>query len=256
VIVVAASIVAGCGSPRSTVNEQSTVENAVALYIAGDYENAEVLFEEVLDDPDSDEDLLTAHLYLGRIYLAENEYQKAANVLSTGKALGGDARFDEYFAIAASHLRASSSQIIQEDIISRGQLAALLKDMFGEALKGKVGESVGTERRSGSDKEHWADAYVYFAETSGMMTKLPDGSFHPDAKVTRPAFFVVVCRLTELLGLPRGVRDDVFPGGLRDTIESLGGEHPDHDKNGYVSGRDAKVVLNTVAKAAGLQEEP
>ena len=208
-IVVAASIVAGCGSPRSTVNEQSTVENAVALYIAGDYENAELLFEEVLDDADSDEDVLTAYLYLGRIYLGENEYQKAANVLSTGKALGGDARFDEYFAIAASHLRASSSQIIQEEIISRGQLAALLKDTFGEALEGRMGESAGTDRQSDPDKEHWADDYVYFAETSGMMTKLPDGSFHPDAKVTRPAFFVVVYRLIEMLDLPGGDRKSV-----------------------------------------------
>ena len=84
------------------------------------------------------------------------------------------------------------------------------------------------------------------------MTKLPDGSFHPDAKVTRPVFFVVVYRLTEMLGLPGAVRDDVFPGGLRGTIESIAEEQQDDGKDGYVSGRDVMDVLNTVAQAAGL----
>ena len=121
-----------------------------------------------------------------------------------------------------------------------------------EAAVVEWAEAAGNGEREGRDKEHWADPYVYFAETSGIMTRLPDGSFHPDAKVTRPAFFVVVFRLTELLGLPGGVRNEAFPGGLRDTIESLDGQQPENGKDGYVSGRDAMVVLNTVAKAVGL----
>ncbi len=247
-IALTVSILAGCGSPRSTVDDKSTVEQGVALYIAGDHAGAELLFLEVLDNPESDEDLVTAHLYLGRIYLEANEYQKAADVLSAGRALGGDVRFDEYFEIAASHLRASSSQIIQEDVISRGQLAALLMDMFGDVLDREM--RAGT--REESDTTHWAEGCVHFAETTGVMKKLPDGSFHEDANVTRPAFFMVVARLAHLLGLEDGVEAEAFPGGFREAVVTLDAENTTSGNEGYVSGREALSVLGIVARAAGI----
>ena len=216
----------------------------MTCFIAGDYEEAEVLFQQVLDDPDSDEDLLTAHLYLGRIYLEREEYKKAAEMFSAGKALGGDARFAAYFEEAASHLRVSRRTIIQENEISRGQLAALLQDMF----EGAFDAGGNTSERAQTAEKHWSTGYTEFAEEVGVMNRLPDGDFHPDAKVTGPAFFVIVSRLAEKLGLSESIVEEAFPGGMRGAVAALDAE----SKEGLVSGREAVSVLTAVARAAGL----
>jgi hypothetical protein len=245
-LAVAAMLAAGCGAPHSTFGERSTVEEAVGCFVAGDYDGAEALFREVLDQPASDEDLVTAHLYLGRIYLERQDYDRAADMFSAGKALGGDVRFDGYFEEAASHLRISPETIIQEEIISRGQLAALLKEMFEGAL-GTGNEDANETRPTAA---HWSSGYTLFVERSRVMKRLPDGDFHPDGKVTRPAFFVIVSRLTGKLGLSADVLEDAFPGGLRAAVASVDDAGGD-ETSSFVSGREAVSVLETVARAAG-----
>ncbi len=103
-IVLCALALGGCGSPRTTVVENASLEKAIAFYIDGDLPRSEALFNSIIKQGRADDDYRTAYLYLGRIYLAQHDYEKAADALWRGKALGGDVRFDEYLGIAQRHL--------------------------------------------------------------------------------------------------------------------------------------------------------
>ena len=255
-IVLTALALAGCGPPRTTVVENASLEKAIAFYIDGDLQRAEALFNEITKQGRADDDYRAACLYLGRIYLAEGDYQKAADVLSAGKALGGDVRFDEYFEIAQRRLTTSPERIVQLERITREQLAALIDHMFGSILDGPT-EAPGAVRASPLTREEHSEGRpasdaVGVVSRTGVMTALADGEFHPDEKVTRPAFYAVVKRLVDALDAPSSVMTEMFPGGYRETLspQAAGGEK--RDGTGFVSGREAVQTLKTLARRVGL----
>jgi len=259
--VLTAATLAGCGSPRTTAGKNASLEKAIACYIDGDLDGAESLFLEATKASLADEDLQTAYLYLGRIYLARGDYEKAADVLSTGKALGGDLRFDEYFEVARGHLVSSPARIIQLERITRRELAALVDGMFGPRLRERWGE--GQEERgaeSGAADQPGQPAEEDPFEVlgrAGVTGVFSDGDLHGEEMVTWPAFYVFVSRLAGALGGERGVTNEIFPGGYRAVLTARG-TATENDTAGdyegasiFVSGRDALSALETLDRSLG-----
>ena len=254
-IVVTALTLAGCGSPRTTVVENASLEKAIAFYIDGNLQRAEALFNEITKQGRGDDDYRTACLYLGRIYLAAGDYQKAADALSAGKALGGDVRFDEYFEIAQRHLTSSPERIVQLERITREQLAALIDHMFGSILDSPI-EAPGAVRPTPLTREEYAEGEpardpIGVVSRTGVMTPLADGEFHPDEKVTRPAFYAVLTRLVDALDAPSSVMAEMFPGGYRETLSPQGAGGEIKDAPAFVTGREAVQTLQTLARRIG-----
>ncbi len=260
VIALAAITLIGCGTSGTTVEGKSSLDKAIASYIDGDLERAEALFDELVRQPLPREDLQTAYLYLGRIYLATGKYDRAAEVLSAGKALGGDVRFDEYLEVASRHVNATAHRIAQETRITRAQLAVLINDLFDPTPRERPaasGTNGTTERAKHMGVEgHWAEDYIEVAFSTGAMTTLPDGEFHPDEGVTRPALYAIVSRIVDSHHISRTVVEDLFPHGYRGTIESSTAGGVNRIGYEFVSGKEAIAALKEVARAAGASESP
>ena len=212
-------ILGGCGSPRTTAVEDASLQDGIVSFIDGDLDRAESLFVKVTRESRSDADLQTAYLYLGRIYLARGDYVKSADALSTGKALGGDVRFDEYFEEAQRHLLTSPARIRQLERITRGQLAALIGEMFGVA----PGEVMGV---------------------------LPDGELHASEAVTRPAFYAIVSRLANVLGAGDAGKA-VLNGGYRSALEAPSETEHEPPQGDFIAGREAVDTLETLKGLLG-----
>jgi tetratricopeptide (TPR) repeat protein len=254
VVALAAATLSGCGPPRTTVVEDSSLETAIACFIDGDLDRAETLFEEITHEPHSDEDYRSAYLYLGRIYLARGDYVKAADALSAGRALGDDARFDEYFEIARRNLATTPARVGQISGITRGELAALLDHVFGSMLRGRnvePGSSVEGDSVPTADPR---DAPVELVTRAGLMDFLPDGEFHPEEKVSWPAFYIISNRIVDSFGGDRKSLSDAFPRGYRGTIYASPGVHGETASGQVVSGREALRICEALASA--LQLDP
>ena len=260
-IVLAAATLAACGSPRTTADNDAPLEKAIASYIDGDLDAAEPLFLEVTSGSQADEDLQTAYLYLGRIYLARGDYVRAADALSTGKALGGDVRFDEYFEVARRHLMTSPARMIQLERITRRELAALAGKIFGDRLRESWGgaHEEGGARSESADRsgERAAEDPFDLLGRAGVMSAFPDGDLHGEEAVTWPAFYVFVSRLAEALGGARAVTNDLFPGGYRSVLttggSAIGSDAPSGKEQAavFVSGREAVSTLETLDRTLG-----
>jgi hypothetical protein len=255
-IVSVSLMLSGCGSPKTTGNGESTLESAIAHYIEGDLETAETLFTEVTQQQKSREDLTTAYLYLGRIYMARGDYENAAAAFSSGKLVGGDIRFDEYFELATTRSGVSAAKISLEPTVTRGEIAALIHAMFANALDARAvtnvtppeGTTIGDEKKD----VHWADVYFEALTPTQVMGPLPDGAYHADAQVTRPAFFVVASRLVSRLCLDPRVIEGMYPGGYRSALDGDRGNAALERDEGYVTGREVVDHFERIAVAAGL----
>ena len=277
-----ALFLAGCGSPRTTVGGNTSLDRAIALYIDGDFQRAEVLLTQITRGGGADEEVAAAYLYLGRIYLARGDYEKATDAFSAGRTLGGDIRFTEYFEEARRHLTGSPRRIVQLPRITRAQLAGLIEDMFGSRLVGcpGTGEIRSPEQEPGipmgSDGGQGTDGSVNGVAArrgeraidcvlqAGVMTVLPDGDFHAADEVTAPAFYAVVQRLARVLGAEGDVGASLFPGGFRGATGRGGGEGERVEGEGgtetgggdaFVSGREAHRILVALAAACGSGSE-
>ena len=256
-IVLCALALGGCGSPRTTVVENASLEKAIAFYIDGDLQRSEALFNAIIKHGRADDDYRTACLYLGRIYLAQHDYERAADALWRGKALGGDVRFDEYLEIAQRHLSVSPKRILQLETVTREQLAGLIDQMFGSVLVDSGGttgavmaSAPGAHREADAEREADRDPIGVVTRT-GVMTRFADGEFHPDEKVTRPAFCAVVARLAGAIDAPPGVMNEMFPGGYRESLSPQSVAAGDRGGIRFLSGREAVEVLQALARRVG-----
>jgi hypothetical protein len=254
-VVLAIVIFFGCGSPRTTVEGKSSLEKAIHYYIEGDLDRAEALFTKVTQQQNSDEDVQTAYLYLGRIYMAQGDTERAADAFSAGRMLGGNIRFDDYFAIVTRGVDVSAAAIAREPHVTRAQLAALIVTVLGPALpvgKSDVSRPTTRDRPTDNAEGHWAYQYIETVKSAGVMPVLPDTRFHPDEKVTRSAFYIVVARLVAALDMGAELMREILPGGFRDTLTGGEWERGSDPGNEYVSGQKVVEVLEAVSDVAGL----
>ncbi len=248
-------ILLGCGSVRTADNGDTSLENAVSYYIDGDLESAEALLTRIVQQPASDEDLQTAYLYLGRIYMARGDYERAASAFSSGKLAGGDIRFDEYFELASTRSGVSAAKIARQRTVTRAQMAVLIHTMFGGALdttRQATSNTPPDTARTGDEKRHWAAVSIEAVMRAGVMDMLPDGRFYPEERVTKPSFFVTAARVAAALGLAPGVVEEIVAGGYRGSLPSA---EPDAAGAGdvlYIGGREVVDGLERIASAAGL----
>ncbi len=252
-IALAAATLLGCGPPGTTVVEDTSLETAIACFIDGDLGRAETLFEEITHEPHSDDDYRSAYLYLGRIYLARGDYAKAADALSAGRALGDDARFDEYFEIARRNLATTPARVGQIDAITRGELAALLDHVFGSLLRGRHGERGSSEEGDSVRVTNGGGPPIEFVTRAGIMDFLPDGEFHAEDKVSWPAFYIISSRIVDSFGGDREALSDVFPRGYGGTLDASQGNNGAPASGQLVSGRDALRICEALAGALELE---
>jgi hypothetical protein len=128
--------------------------------------------------------------------------------------------------------------------------------MFGSILEGSS-ETPGAARATPPTREEHAERQpardpVGVVSRTGVMTALADGEFHPDEKVTRPAFYAIVTRLVDALDAAPSVMAEMFPGGYRETLSPQGAGAEKKDGIAFVSGREAVQTLQTLARRVGL----
>jgi tetratricopeptide (TPR) repeat protein len=233
----------GCSGRDTQPRGSEELDRAIALYIAGEYERAVEALVELTGKLESEGDLQTTYLYLGRSYLSLGDYVRAADAFSSGILLGGGIEFDQYLETAQQHLRSTPRIIGTQEFMTRGQLAALIDNLFGRLLEYQTvpgGNAVDMET-------HWARAYASRMYAARVMLPLADGSFRADAAVTYPAFYVTVLRLARAAGIPGEAVAAHFPNGLRGVVESSGSSI---DGDARMTGSEATRILESLLEAS------
>ncbi len=227
----------GCSPAGVGRDSRSELDAAIGLFIEGRHQEAASHLKKLTGHLDSDGDVLSAYLYLGRSYMALGDYGPAANAFSTGRSLGGGLEFDEHLRAAQNHLRVTPRNMGAQESLTRAQLAALIATTFDAWL-----EDTSDPAAAGvADVEnHWAREYVGRVRAAGIMDVLPDGAFHPDDVVTAGAFYLVMRHSVEVFGIAAEILESFFPQGLRGAIggSRAGGR--------WVSGREATTVLQSL----------
>jgi len=235
----------GCSGRDSKPRGSEELDSAIALYIAGEYEKAVEALIELTGTLESEGDLQTTYLYLGRSYLSLGDYAHAADAFSSGQLLGGGIEFDQYLDTAQQHLRSTPRITGTQESVTRGQLAALIDNLFGPLLEYQT-----VPAESAADMQtHWARAYVSRMQAAGIMQPLADGSFRADAEVTYPAFYVTVLRLARAADIPDEAVEAHFPNGMRGVVTSSGsGLGAQGDAR--LTGSEATRILESLLEAS------
>jgi tetratricopeptide (TPR) repeat protein len=196
------------------------------LFVEGNYAEAVERLEELSQKLRSKEALAETYLYLGRGYMALGQYNRAIDAFTLGAAYGGPSPFREYLQRLSLIVESAPENITRADKITRGQLAVTIDRVIYDRSPGQNGDlpEYGRDQVGGC-----------VSVQRGMMSKLPDGSFHAEDHVTRGQFYVVVSRL--LNAEVKSTAADVFPGGF-DWV--TGGPS-------FVSGREVISILERVA---------
>jgi hypothetical protein len=227
----------GCSSNRGAGKSSGALDSAVALFIDGNYQQAVEAFGKLIDRLDSEEDVLSAYLYLGRSYEALGDYVAAAEAYSTGRLIGGGVQFEEHIVSVQQHLRTSPRSLQVQRDITRAQLAGLII-----RLRGRPNEFVATDVPD--LQGHWAREYAAAVVADGIMQVMPDGKFHPDDRVTVAAFYAVLMRAGAVLDVAMDAIDVYFPGGMSGILIDGGAER-------HIAGRDATEILQTLLAQVG-----
>ncbi|MBM7648408.1 hypothetical protein JOC78_001350 [Bacillus ectoiniformans] len=81
----------------------------------------------------------------------------------------------------------SRNRFRPNDVLTRGQMAKVMVNAFN--LKGSSSKEF-----TDVPANHWARNYIKTLDASGLTTGYPDGSFHPEDKVTRAQFVTFLYR--------------------------------------------------------------
>jgi hypothetical protein len=204
----------------------------MGAFISGDYADAAARFENLADKAKTEEQLRDVYWYLGRVYLAAGQYNGAIDAFTTGRAHGGGVEFDEYLRQLDALVSGDPDNVVRSERITRVQLAVLIDRMFF------------TDRDAGGEQSPPAHTGELSGQLEsverGVMDSLPDGRFHPEAFVTRGAFYVAVSKLirVENIDVDTGV---LFQNGFAWVLD--GGE----DDGKFITGKEAVGVLERVA---------
>jgi tetratricopeptide (TPR) repeat protein len=244
-LLAAATFVAhGCSSRDVERGGSKQLDSAIALYITGQYEQAVDDLIELTGKLESDEDLRTAYLYLGRSYMSLGDYAAAADAFSSGRLIGGGIEFDQHLLTAQQHLRTTPKIIGAQEALTRAQMAALLYSLFGDEPQDDTGTG------AADMQQHWAKTYMLRMQAAGVMEALPDGDFHPDAYVTYPAFYVTVLRSARAFDIPAWAIEQHFPGGFRKAISVRRSSRDPQGSGPWIPGREATEILQSLLKAS------
>ena len=225
-------MVASCGTRHGRERPES-LDLAIAAFIAGDYEVAIGRLEPLTADDQSEDVRQEAYLFMGRAYLAQGRFDRAIDAFVAGKAHGGGSVFDAYLARLDVLVSSSPERLERTDWVTRAQLAALV-----DRLVYSGGDDVLTAPGAAFDSTAAIPALQSIRR--GVVGPLPDGTFRPEAPVTRGAFYAAVCRLLRELEIT-SPPSTFLEGGFRWAME---GAEPR-----YVTGEEAISVLERIVEA-------
>jgi hypothetical protein len=230
-------VVCSCGPSASVSGPwagDNEMEAAVSAYIAGDYGEATARLEALADKADTPEKLREVYWYLGRAYVATEEYSKAIDAFTAGKAHGGGFEFDEYLRRLAALVAGDPDNVARSERVTRAQLAVLIDRMF-------YGPDGGTAERPPQPGSAGSVEQLTVV-ARGVMGRLPDGDFHADAHVTRASFFAAVSRLITDRGIDVDTAE-LFAGGFAWALET------DAEQGHFVTGKEVVATLRRVSAA-------
>ncbi len=219
----ALSMVAGCTGSRSG-DASSRLDDAIGLFIAGEYDVAAPDFVRLTGELSDDEQLQTAYLYLGRSYLELGEYSRALEAFSNGQLIGGGVQFDAYIAEAQSHLGTTSRLLRALDSVNRQQLSEMVRELFL------------------SDRDGLPDDAPEAVVEAGLMENLPDGEFHAQTPVTRASFFFVMQRCAAQAVNGDTAMSRAYPQGFRSALAA---------GDTWIGGEEAYLALAALKDRAG-----
>ncbi len=225
---------AACSSAPGSP-DRSQLDQAIGLYVEGDYAGALGRLEELADEEKDETLLIEIQLYLGRTYLAMEDYNRAIDSFRAGRAMGGGIVFDEFLLRLDQVVSGAPGPLVASMQINRRQMASLVDRMFFTDMADIGGQPVAGSASAAHELRR------------EIIPVLADGDFHSEELVTRASFYAVVARLLD--GFSIGVEPaSFFDGGYSwiFTQEALR-----EGKPAYVSGRDAVSVLEKVVEARG-----
>ena len=239
--------VAAC-SPRTAVDGEAELEQAIILYVAGDYETARERFNALVGRLQPDDELETAYLYLARCNEALGDYQAAVDALSAGLVIRGDALFQKHFYALRNKIEADPDYLIKQQELSRAHLACLYDELFLSAPKENDVQIIpprlaGTFFLPADVREHWAGERIRRVLMTGAMAVLPDSLFHPDDKVTRAAFFFAARRMESRLLKPDQNVSILFPNGFEPLFREQLAAQDNPQLTALITGREAVGLL-------------
>jgi len=195
------------------------MDAAIALFVSGEYGDAVVALNDVIESNDDMGIRLEAYCYLGRAHLELGDKNAAVGAFRTAVHLGDMGPSVDYLARLSAELESRPGTIDRSLSVSRRQLAASLVRILQP------------DPRSGAlDTTEPALERVVAA---GWMIRIPDGELHPAEPVTRSAFFITVSRLLTESGLSEAA--SVFPS-------------VDYRSTELITGRELAPVLERIAQ--------
>ena len=197
----------------------------------GRYAEAASVLEELSGEIKSKEGRVELYLYLGRAYLAMEQYDKAIDAFAAGVSYGGSGPFQEYLTRLARMKESSPENVAKAETITRLQLALVIDRLV-------LGASTDADTPTGVQPSRLFEESA--SVKNGVVAALPDGDLHSGDKVTRAALYAVVCRLLDRMSSPVSA-EEIFPGGFA-WVTSL-----EAGADGFVSGKDAVFYLQKVA---------
>jgi tetratricopeptide (TPR) repeat protein len=226
--------IAACSSaPRSP--DRGQLDQAIGLYVTGDYAGALERLEALADKEKNESLQIETQLYLGRTYLALEDYNRAIDTFRAGKALGGGVVFDEFLLRLDQVVSGAPGPIAASMQINRSQMASLVDRMFFTDMADIGGQPIAGSTVAAKELRR------------KVLPLLPDGDFHSEDLVTRASFYAVVARLLDVFSIGDKPAS-FFDGGYLWVFTQ---EAVREGKPAYVSGRDAVSVLEKVAEARG-----
>jgi tetratricopeptide (TPR) repeat protein len=169
---------------------QSEVDPAIALYLEGRYEEAIASFEALLDTAEDDRTRIEIYYYLGRSYMAVDEMASAVEAFGAGVRLGDRGPCLEYLERLQPQFEGTPDAIRRMPAVTRGQLCALV-----------------VRWATPPDATPPEGVPIELVAERGWIRRLPDGSLHPEAAVTRSALYVFIARMCADIACKGGGRD-------------------------------------------------
>ena len=247
-------------SPRTAADGESELEQAIILYVAGDYETAREQFNTLAGRLQSDDELETVYLYLARCNEALGDYQAAVDALSAGLVIRGDALFQQHFYALRNKIEADPDYLMKQQELTRAHLACLYDELFLSAPGEKDVRMIppqlaGTFFLPADVREHWAGERIRRVLMTGAMAVLPDSLFHPDAKVTRAAFFFTARRMESRLLKPDQNVSILFPNGFEPLFRKQLAAQDNPGLTTLITGREAVGMLEQLRQEVIRQHD-
>jgi tetratricopeptide (TPR) repeat protein len=253
-------VLAAACAPRTAGDGESELDQAILLYVAGDYETARDRFNSLTGRLQSDDDLETTYLYLARCHEAMGDYRAAVDALSAGLVIRGNELFQQHFSVLKNKIEGDPVYLRKQQELTRAHLACLFDELFlsvpgDRDLQPDPPQLAGTFFFPADVREHWAGERIRRVLMTGIMPVPPDSLFHPDDKVTRSAFYMDARRMERQLLGPARPGTILLPNGFEALLKEQLAVRDDPGRPPFISGSEAVGALERLRQEASRQHD-